>query len=136
MIYLYLTKRDKKDVKLVTLLQGECPTAMRVADLKALALPESWTLALEAIVASHRNHFDLWMESAPDVMELQKRLRARGHRHVPIMTSPMVWLSSVPTGAEIEKNDRFIKGNYAPEISPLALKKMHLAHERLRRVTP
>jgi hypothetical protein len=136
MIYLYLTKRDKKDVKLVTLLQGTCPTPMKLTDLSALDLPAAWTKTLEGIAASERTHYDLWMESASDVLELQRRLRGRGYKQIPIMTSPMVWLSAVPTGAKIEENDRFLKGNYAPEISPLALKKMHLAHERLRRVTP
>jgi hypothetical protein len=109
---------------------------MRVTDLTALDLPASWTTTLEGIVARERMHFDLWMESAPDVMELQNRLKARGHKHVPLMTSPMVWLSSVPTGAQIEWEDRFVRGNYAPDISPLAIKKMHLAHEKLRRTTP
>lgn len=135
MIYLYLTKRDKKDVKLVTLLQGMCPVLMKVTNISALDLPVPWTKTLEDIVVKEKMYFDLWMESATDILELQKRLKDRGYKQVPIMTTPMVWLSSIPTGAKIEEHDRFIHGNYAPEIDPIAMKKMHIAHEKMRRST-
>lgn len=134
MIYLYLTKRDKKDVKLVTLLQGQCPTPMKITDLSALDLPIAWTKALENIVAKDKMHFELWMESASDVLELQRRLKDRGYKQIPIMTSPIVWLSSIRTGDKIEESDRFVRGNYAPEVNPIAIKKMYLAYERSRRL--
>ncbi len=136
MLYLYLAKRDKKDVKLVTLLKGNCPKPIKLVDLSALDLPAAWTKALSEIIARDRMHFDLWMESALDVFELQRRLKNRGFKQIPIMINPIVWLSSIPTGVEVEENNRLIQGNCAPEISSLALKKMQLAHERLRRTTP
>lgn len=133
MIYLYLTKRDKKDVKLVTMFQGSCPTRMRVADVGALDLPPAWERELARIAEADRMHYELWMEEADDVLDLQKTLKGRG-LVVPTMTAPLTWLSAIPTGLEDGAKTRL--GNYAPAINPIAVKKMHIAHVKLLRTTP
>lgn len=136
MIYLYLTKRDKKDMKLVTMFQGEFPASMRVENLTSLDLPPTWHSALKEVVDQERMHYELWIESADDMTELQKRLRGRGYKNLPIITAPLVLLGAIPTGVEDDRGGRLFKGAMAPSLCPIAVKKMHLAHQRLRRVTP
>jgi hypothetical protein len=109
---------------------------MKVTDLSLLDLPDAWNKTLEGIVSQDRMHYDLWIDSANDVIDLQNKLRLRGYKQLPIMTSPLVWLSSIPMGVENKNSNRLFTQNNVPPVSPLAIKKMHLAHEKLFRSTP
>jgi hypothetical protein len=79
---------------------------------------------LEALVEQYRTHYDLWIDSADDVNDLRLRLRAKGYRDLPLITGPMIWLSSLPGNVIMEDEGQYRFGNYPVELCPFMLKKL------------
>ena len=129
MIFLYLARRDKKGMKLVATFEGTSPT-MRLENLTPLNLPNVWKIELEQLIRKDRLHYELWIESAANVQDLQKKMQARGYKHLPIITGPMIWLSRIPTG--VIQEGEVINGQYPPRLNPLTLKKLALQQHRER----
>jgi len=119
MIFLYLLKRDRKDVKLLTVFQGEGPT-LRLTSLDDLALPFPWRAALEQQVEAHKMNYDLWMESAEGTHELQIQLRRRGITQAPPINKPIVKLASLGK----EGDGIFRPGNRPPRLAQTTLRKL------------
>jgi len=129
MIYLYLASRDKRDVVVVTVFQGKS-TVLKVGDLQSLGLPHPWLSALENATQPYRRCYDLWMESAEDVVALRETLKRRGFTRLPVFPGPLLWLSTVPSG--LERAGMHRGGQVAPALDPLILRKLQLANHPSR----
>ncbi len=129
MIYLYLAGRNKKGMKLVTLFQGQCPLT-RLTNVAVLDLPRPWHQAIEDVIRKEQMRMEAWIESAESPQELQRQMKSRGYKDLPILTVPMFWCSSIPTGNEAPNGGEFRRGNYPAPLDEMVLKKLHIAHVR------
>lgn len=87
-LYLYLARRDKKGVRVLTVFKGPDklhPT--RVNDVKSLGLPEDFQDEISAEVHEHRMLWEPWLEVADDYKALRESLRVRGYTNVPMHLS-------------------------------------------------
>lgn len=82
-LYLYLARRDKKGIKVLTTLIG-LPKTARVDDVKMLGLDRENTEKISAKAHENRMLWELWVEPATSYIELQERLRKRGYQNLPI----------------------------------------------------
>ena len=89
-IYLYLARRDKSAVKILSILQGQTIPATRVGDIKDLNLAKSLETKIGTIVHENRIYWETWIESAESNTELKKRLVKRGYKDIPLTGQPMV----------------------------------------------
>ena len=88
-LYIYLASRSRRDIRLVTVLQGNAPAA-KLTDLGALALPPDWEARIKQIIHENRMDYEPWAESARDFKELLGRLAARGFTHLPMGANPLL----------------------------------------------
>lgn len=123
MIYFYLTKRDKKDVILIAMFRGQTQLK-KVESIDSLNLPFPWKSAIENELDRYKMNYDAWIESANDVNELRHRIKQRGFVHVPILTKPLVSLSSIPSGHEEPQEGVFRRGTQPPLMDAAALRKI------------
>ncbi len=91
-LYLYLASRSKRDIKLITVLNGQSIITSRVEDLSMLKLPQYWERQIQQIVHDHRMLYEPWIESAVDLNELRLRLHGRGFAHIPAGLNPLLRL--------------------------------------------
>ncbi len=77
MIYLYLARRDKMGVKLISTIPGHCLPA-RVANTHTLQLSLAQLESLNKIVHENRMLWELWMEGAENFETLCDALHHRG----------------------------------------------------------
>src|SRR6516225_6992473 len=88
-IYLYLARRDKKGLKLVSVLEGPLTAPVRLMDVKLLNLPGNMEQEISRIVHENRMYWEPWLESAESFEALKKAVRSRGYRQVPAHGNPL-----------------------------------------------
>jgi hypothetical protein len=89
--YLYLARRDKRGLKLVTILKGESFVNAPLTDLKELNLPPVWQREIEKIIWNNRMLYEPRIETAESFQELQGRLKHRGYTRLP--SGPVMMLN-------------------------------------------
>lgn len=82
MIYLYLTRRDKKGFKLLSVFSGDCALT-RVSDWRMLRLPVEIEGKIKAEVDSNKMLWEPWIEGASSFVALRESLTSRGYRSLP-----------------------------------------------------
>lgn len=128
MIFVYLARRDKQGIRLLTVGQGDLASPIRLADAEAAGLDPSWRKALAPHIDSSVMSSEVWIESAQDFPALAKRLQARGYRFDPVQT-PVAWVRSAsPTG-----QGRFTPGDRPAQIPWDVLKRMEARSRTNRR---
>ena len=88
-IYLYLGRRDKKGLKLVSVLEGPATAPVRLRDVKLLNLPGNMEQEVARIVHDNRMYWEPWLESADCYESLKKAVRSRGYTQVPAHSNPL-----------------------------------------------
>jgi len=94
-IYLYLARRDHKEVKVILTLQGLETTATRLTDVALLRLDPELMPELRNIIYEHRMEWEPWVESAENYADLKKKLEGRGYTNVPLKSKPLHSASSL-----------------------------------------
>ena len=82
--YLYLGRRDKKGVKVLTVFGSQNSPRIRVEDIKSLHLYPSLETSLEKTIYEHRFLWEVWIEGANNFEELKEKLKQRGYRNIPM----------------------------------------------------
>jgi hypothetical protein len=88
-IYLYLARRDKSQVKILSIFKGEKLLATRIPNIKDLNLPEILETKIGMSVHQNRFLWEVWIESAENSSQLKKSLIKRGYKDVPISGQPL-----------------------------------------------
>ncbi len=88
-LYLYLGRRDKKGVRVVTVLEGPHTHPVRVTDLKSLQLPSGIYEAVDQIVHDNRMYYEPWIEAADSYEDLKVSLTRRGYRDLYVSSKPL-----------------------------------------------
>ena len=83
-IYLYLGKRDKKGIKILTVFPGKELSRARVDDIKSLHLPPDIELALQKTIQEYHLSWEMWIEEALDFNDLKNKLQKRGYKNIPL----------------------------------------------------
>ena len=86
-VYLYLAERNKKDMKLLSIMKGEKIYPTQIKDVKQLSLPKDYANKIAQTVYENRMHWDLWIESAENYTELKKSLKNRGFKNIPFFST-------------------------------------------------
>jgi hypothetical protein len=89
-IWLYLAKRDKKGIELLSIFDGSKQTPLRVTDITVLNLPQTLKVKLENIIYDKRFFWEPWLESAETYKELKNNLKLRGYSSIPVNGQPAV----------------------------------------------
>lgn len=93
-IYLYLARRDRKEVKVVLNMQGLNTPATRLTDVALLRLAPELLPELQTILHGHKMEWEPWVESAENFADLKKKLEGRGYTNVPLKNKPLHTMSS------------------------------------------
>lgn len=88
-MYLYLGRRDKKGVQVVTVLDGPKLPPTRLIDLGALKLPSGMSEAVAQIIHDNRMFYEPWIESASSYQELRVALTKRGYCDLNLSSRPV-----------------------------------------------
>ena len=81
-LYLYLARRDKKGVEILTILHGPAVPPTRVADVERLGLPRNLTEQLKQSIHDDRMYWEPWIEAADSYADLVATLKNRGYSNV------------------------------------------------------
>jgi hypothetical protein len=84
MIYLYLARRDKKGIKILTAFKGDKIGRTSVSDIKKLGLPEDLAQSISSTVHENRMLWEVWLESADNFNKLREKLIKKGYSNLPI----------------------------------------------------
>jgi len=79
-LYLYLARRDKKEIKVLTTFQGHAVPPTRVRDVKHLGLPRELTAKLSQEIHEDRLLWEPWVEAADSFEQLRESLKKRGYK--------------------------------------------------------
>lgn len=93
-LYLYLGRRDKGGIRILSKFQGRPQMAVRIEDLGPLQLPTGWKGQLEQIIFDSRMLWEPWIESADSFDNFRASLKIRGYSNIPVSAQPE-FLSSV-----------------------------------------
>jgi hypothetical protein len=98
-LYVYLAARNKKGMRLITVLHSTQNTFSKIIDVKSLQLPAIWEQHISKIAYENRMAYELWAQSSSSYIQLRKSLVARGYTNIPMGASPMLNLSTgkIPT---------------------------------------
>lgn len=83
-IYLYMGRRDKKGVKILSVFSGTNLPRSRVEDLRNLHLPSLMENAISKTIHENRLLWEVWIEGAERFDELKQKLEKRGYRNIPL----------------------------------------------------
>jgi len=116
MIYLYLLRRDKTDMKVITALNGGNCKAQRL-DLERLDLPHPIHNSIKQIIYDNRMLWESWIEGANSTNDLIASLKARGLHFYIRKIESLLPLADLELTNNVE---------WQRQIDPICLKKMNL----------
>ncbi len=83
-LWLYLGRRDKKGIQIITIFTGHYQPPTRLTDLKGLNLLPAWQSEIESIIFNNRMLYETWIESQDTFADLITSLKARRYSNLPI----------------------------------------------------
>lgn len=105
-MYLYLARRDKTGIRILSILKTQPRLATRLDNIDSLNLPSNWSDQIKQIIYDNRMMWEPWVETSESFETLKKSLKNRGYTNLPLngspeffainTESPKVNLSSIP----------------------------------------
>ena len=89
-LWLYLAKRDKKGVKILSKFYARDMGPLPLEDLKLLNLPSSWYGKVKTYIDENMLYWQPWLQTATSFEELKYSLKIRGYSELPANGRPMV----------------------------------------------
>lgn len=87
-VYLYLARRDKKGIKILTSFNhSDAYFPTKVTDLKQLNLSEDLYKSINKEVSENKMLYELWIQSSDSFENLKKSLYKRGYSNLPLQKS-------------------------------------------------
>lgn len=90
-VYLYLAKRDKKGIKIVSVFQGYRTNFQKIKDAGKLGLPKNIEDRIKQVEYNERMDWELCIESADDFKGLLRILGNRGYKNLPTSPNPIFY---------------------------------------------
>ena len=112
-LYIYLAQRNKKGIKILTVLNGEACPPTKLPDITAIGLPANFSKKLAKEIYDHRMRWEPWVESAENFAALKAALKKRGYSDLPFCSSPQFEMERdlivTNTGPDMKNPDKTIK---------------------------
>lgn len=105
-IYLYLARRDKKGIKILSIFSGNDCMATRLNDIKSLSLPNALEVDMYNKIFENRMLWEPWIESADNYNKLKEQLKKRGYSNVPVNCSSIDGIIPKDNTKKIELNPK------------------------------
>ena len=86
-LYLYLARRDKKGMEVLTVLNGPAVPPTRIKDVTSLGLPRQLMSQLKQSIYDDRMYWEPWIEAADTYADLVQSLRKRGYTNISVTPS-------------------------------------------------
>lgn len=83
-VWIYLGKRDKDGIKLVSQFKGKKILATRIKNLSEINMPADYYDMIQSIIYENRFLYEPWIESADDFASLRQTLKLRGYTNIPV----------------------------------------------------
>ena len=128
-LYLYLGKRDKKGIRVISIFPGKDRNipATRIQDISDLSLAPVIEASISKTAHDNRMLWELWLEGADNFKSLKASLRNRGYTNLPTHSMPAHRDSSPKVHFEEDETD---EENNPQEAN---VKKIEDAHTMLRK---
>lgn len=102
-LYLYLTKRDKKGIRILSKFLAAEHIPERVTDMSQLPISISVLKSLEQIIYDSRMLWEPWIESAATYDQLKTKLKKRGYTNIPMSAQPELFAPTQTINKESNK---------------------------------
>lgn len=84
MVWIYLGKRDKDGIKLVSQFKGKKILSTRIKNLSEINMPADYYDVIQSVIYENRFLYEPWIESADDFASLRQTLKLRGYTNIPV----------------------------------------------------
>ena len=101
-IYLYMTRRDKKGMKVLATFRGQAIQPTRVSSVQALGLSKDLSSKISLAIHEDRLLWEPWIEAADSFNDLRNSLKKRGYK------TPRRSSTQFPVAGIVESNVRGI----------------------------
>ncbi len=108
-LWLYLTRRDGKDVRILTVLSGHEQPPVRISDPSILQLNAANQAEVERIISENRMMWEPWLESADSYDSFKTNLRKRGFSRTPLNGKPEVFNSTFVNTSGLPKKKTMLR---------------------------
>ena len=89
-LYLYLTRRDKMGMKLISVLPApKSVPPTRISGIDGMNLPTNLSEEITGTIERERMLFEPWIETASSFQDLRDSLKRRGYKNIPNHISPL-----------------------------------------------
>lgn len=89
-LWLYLGRRDKKGVKILSKFYSRDIDPIVIDDLKVFNLPPSWYSRIKTQIDDDLLYWEPWIQTAFNFDELKSNLKKRGYSEIPANGKPMI----------------------------------------------
>lgn len=100
-VWIYLGRRDKTGIKLVSQFNGKKILATRILNLNEINMPADYYDTIQSIIYDNRFLYEPWIESADDFKTLRENLKLRGYTNIPVANIQMYGSMSSLSAPEI-----------------------------------
>lgn len=106
-LYVYLLKRDKKGVRIISRVKGKPLIPTRITDIGELNLPSHLTEGLRFIISESKLMWEPWAETTDNFENLRASIKKRGYINIPASSQPEFRYSGAELPvANVSKIDR------------------------------
>lgn len=89
-LWLYLGRRDKKGIKIISKFYSRDIDPILVNDLKIFNLPSSWYGKVKSYIDNNIIYWEPWIQTAVTYESLKDSLKKRGYSDLPSNGQPMI----------------------------------------------
>lgn len=101
--YIYLAKRDKKGIKILTVFLSQKHIPERFKSSTNIPLSSNVSQKIEQIVHDNRLNWEPWIESAATYEELKSKLKKRGYLGLPLSSQPEIYSENIVVNTLVNK---------------------------------
>ena len=113
-IYIYLAKRDKTGIRLISKFIGSSQLPVRIEDINYLNLSQNLSLQIQQLSYDNRMNWELWIESIDSFNDFRNSLKSRGYQNIPINPQPEISSSL--------KENQYLNLNRLPKLKKMIRK--------------
>ena len=109
--YIYLAKRDKKGIKILTIFLSQNHIPERLKNISDIPLDPNVSQKIEQIIYDNRLNWEPWIESAGTYEDLKAKLKKRGYIGIPLSSQPEIYSESIVVNTLVNKKVMIQKPN-------------------------
>jgi hypothetical protein len=101
--YIYLAKRDKKGIKILTTFMSQNHIPERIKDLSIIPLDPTVYQKVSQMIYDERLNWEPWIESAATYDDLKAKLKKRGYTGIPLSSQPEIYTENIVINTLVNK---------------------------------